>query len=148
MRKIFKRFAIVFIAVCAIVCLGVAVAGCGDSSDNSDKHTITVVYSDGTPVNGYKDGTGIVNGLTGETYVKVQICITKANSDVIENCYINVPLGEDGTVEYEVGDTLPALTAGKRYHVALYFLKDGYTYDDTKTFMSSATDLTITVTNK
>jgi hypothetical protein len=148
MRKIFKRFAIVFIAVCAIVCLGVAVAGCGDSSDNSGKHTITVVYSDGTPVNGTTDGTGYVQGQANETYVYVQICITKANSDEIEKCYITVPLGADGTVEYEVGDKLPELTEGKRYHVQLNYLKDNKTYDESKTFMSSATDLTITVTNK
>jgi hypothetical protein len=91
----------------------------------------------------------MVSGSTTETNVKVQICITKPNSDEIKNCYINVGLGADGTVEYEVdGKTLPELADGERYHVQLNYLKDGYTYDESKTFMTTATDLTITVTTK
>jgi hypothetical protein len=158
MRKILKRVAIALSLVISVVCLCLAIPACG--SENKSTYTISVVYSDGSAVNGHKDGNAYyMNDPDNETYVKVQICIVKPGIDFSnydeENdlliCLKPELLGEDGKYEYTVGDSengIRALNEGESYHVKLIGLKDNYTIDQLETFMTSASDLTIVVTTK
>jgi hypothetical protein len=160
MRKILKRVAIALSLVISVVCLCIAIPACGSGETSGNKHTITVVYSDGSTVNGHTDGNAYyMDDPTNETYIKVQICIVKPGTDFnnydetkdLMLCLLPEVLGVDGKYEYTVGNAsngIRALNEGEAYHVVLIGLKDGYTIDQTKTFMTTATDLTITVTTK
>lgn len=71
MKKIFKALTIAVIALTAVFAC-VFVAGCTDKSEPKSDYNFTIVYEDGTAVNGQKDS---VNG--GKVYIQIcaHVCI-------------------------------------------------------------------------
>lgn len=130
MKKIFKRISLALTLAIAIVCLCSFMAACGEENKS---YTVTVVYADGSPVDGTQGEGGQLN---------VQICTAQMNGKLIQ-CYNSFNVGSDGKVTIE---TWPELQQNVQYHLQLNNLPAGYTYDDQATFLTQADNITITLT--
>ena len=134
MNKWFKRIALCSILAVAVVCMGIFVAGC-DKTTSTD-YVITVVYPDGTPVNGETDGT---TGMSG-TCVQVQLC----QADDPIKCYQKVTLGTDGIARIKA-EAIESALGKVTYAVHVQGLPSTYTADDTLTVDATHKTLTITL---
>lgn len=118
MKKMIKRIAVLLVIALAAIGMTVFTAACGSKGET---FSVTVLYPDGTPVNGLTDGT---DGTEGDgtimlTYVFVQWCDEKG-------CSNQVRIGEDGTAS----NNLEVPTDGNSYHILLTGLPEGYTFED------------------
>ncbi len=143
-----KRRIITIVATLAVIvatlCLGLTMTACTEKK--ADSYKISVVYADGTPVNGLTDGIG---GADDEgnalTKVLVQICAVNPDTHATGFCNAQIDLGADGKVEVKKGGLNEAKRkSDEKWHVQLNGLKDGYTYDDI--YLDSYGSYTITVT--
>ncbi len=71
MKKLFKTLTVAILALAALFACAFAV-GCSDTPEESADYVFTLVYKDGTKVNGQTDGVG-------GTKVATQICLPGAN---------------------------------------------------------------------
>lgn len=113
MKKFIKRFIPVLVLLLCLSCFCMTACGGGASTD----YVITVVYPDGSAVNGQTDGT---TGMT-ETKVQIQICAEG------EQCLNPSDLGEDGKVSFPA-EMVESLT-GDQYKVQINGCPEGYTYE-------------------
>ncbi|MGN0817991.1 MAG: hypothetical protein ACI4L9_03380 [Candidatus Coproplasma sp.] len=132
MKKILKRITLALSLAIAVACLCSLFAACEDNGSNTT-YTVTVVYSDGSPVDGTTGADGQMN---------VQICTAQMNGKLIQ-CYNTFNVGSDGKATI---DKWPELQQNVQYHLALNNLPEGYTYDENETYMAAAGNLTITLT--
>ncbi|MGN0814201.1 MAG: hypothetical protein ACI4MH_03110 [Candidatus Coproplasma sp.] len=133
MKKIFKRIALVLSLTLAVACLCSLFAACGDDNNSNKPYTVTVVYADGSAVDGTQGEDGQLN---------VQICTAQLNGKLVQ-CYYIFNVGSDGKATI---DNWPELSQNLQYHLQLNNLPAGYTYDENATFLTAAGDLTITLT--
>ncbi len=110
-----------------------------NNNNNNDENSfvITVVYADGTAVDGTKDGTA---GMSG-TLIKVQIC-DKTNESL---CYTPQDLAANGILKIDIA-TLKEVVPADTYAIKLIGVKDGYTYQAGELTEANKT-VTITLTN-
>lgn len=119
MQKIFKRVAILLAVMISVVCLGVCLTACNESG-----YSVTVVYSDGTAVDGTKDG---VNDLDpDDKTVEVQICVADANGETL-NCFSSKKLDANGKATLDEPDY--QLKSGEKFKIQVNNLPKGYTYE-------------------
>ena len=139
-RILLTALSVVFALVC-----GVIATGCNGGDDNNNNNnnnnptetifTVTVVYPDGTTVDGTTEGTG---GLEGNI-VNVQFCSTAEDGA----CATPIPLGADGKVSVNVNDLIDGVT---EYKVRVLGCPEGYSCNDYSYFAEGSTTITITLT--
>lgn len=100
MQKILKRLFVILMSAIAITCFAL-LAACQPNDDEfkeeDGKIVITVVYPDGSPVNGHVDGTKFDSELNLETVVQMQFCTTAGS------CSSLTPtLGENGKIKLDI----------------------------------------------
>lgn len=136
MKKTVLRIALAVMAAIA-ACLCLFAAACADGSENEKTNTysVTVVYSDGSAVNGTTDGVNPYD--SNDKQITVQWCLEE--NGVLGTCYPPVALGADGKAST---DTLPALNENQKYHIQLNYAPGEYT----DVSVSATGDVTITVT--
>ena len=138
MKNLTKK-SILTIVLALMLTFVFGLTACGDKKENNDENNfvITVVYADGTAVDGKKDGTA---GMSG-SLIRVQIC-DKTNET---SCYAPQDLGADGILKVDI-TTLKAAVSADTYAVKLIGVKDGYTYQAGELSETNKT-VTITLTN-
>jgi hypothetical protein len=136
MQKILKRIAFTATLVLAIVCLCSFFAACGEKEDTS-VYTVTVVYPDGTAVNGQTEGTA------GSDDKKVMVQICDATNEA--RCYKLQQLGTDGVVTVDAAALEEALTGATSFSVHLNGVPTGYTYDNSKILTTTSHSVKITL---
>ena len=128
MQKIFKRLAVVLMAVIASACLLLIVSACTDGKvpEGGDgvpegKVLVTVLKPDGTPVNGLTDGNGYDGELNSETVVKIQFCLY-GSEDLAEQLTCNTPttLGEDGKLMLDIQNNIEYMANSFAEYETLY----------------------------
>lgn len=134
MQKILKRITLALTIALAIICLCSLFAACGDEEDTS-VYKVTVLYTDGSIVNGQTDGTAGTDGKK----VIVQIC----DATNLERCYKPVQLGTDGTVSIDATALEEALTGASTFAVHLNGVPTGYSYDDSEVLTTTSHSVTI-----
>ena len=109
MNKFMKSFVTAMLAVCMVVCLGLAAACTQDEKADPNSIEVTVQLPDGTAAKG----------------VNVQICAD--NGDEV-GCLMPVPVGEDGKVVIDVKKKIEKNTT--LFAVHLLGVPEGYAYVD------------------
>ncbi|MDE7453783.1 MAG: hypothetical protein K2N22_05175 [Clostridia bacterium] len=148
MKKTIITIVAILTVMVATLCMSLTLTACGDKK--ADSYNFTVVYSDGTAVNGHKDGIGGVdeNGDQG-TEISIQICAVNPDTDDTGFCTSPVLIGTDGKVSITSGTkegqlNESKLEAGYKWHVKLIGEKSGWTYTDL--YLDGYGDYTITIT--
>lgn len=127
-----KRRIITIVATLAVIvatlCLGLTMTACTEKK--ADSYKISVVYADGTPVNGLTDGIG---GADDEgnalTKVQAQICAADYETGITgpsDFCTPMLDIGADGKLEVKTLDE-SKLKENQKWHVKLTGLKEEYT---------------------
>lgn len=116
MQKVFKRISLIVAMLLCTVFLGVCATACGESAANTI--TVSVVYPDGSAVNGETDGTGGMN----ENELSVQFC----NADNESLCYTPISVNAEGKATVSVNDLKSAIGEAK-YKVTVLGAPEGYT---------------------
>lgn len=104
MQKTLKRLFVILMSAIAITCFALF-AACQPNDDDEFKEedgkiVITVVYPDGSPVNGHEDGTMFDTKLNKDTVVKVQFCTAvDAEGGACSPLYV---LGENGKIKLDI----------------------------------------------
>ncbi|MBD5632393.1 MAG: hypothetical protein HDP34_04110 [Clostridia bacterium] len=118
----------------SVTCMALFATACDGNDDKN--YSVTVVYADGTAVNGTTDGTG---GMDGKT-VQIQVC----QKDDPTKCYQLVSVDANGKVTIEA-EKIEAVLGTVTYAVHVQGLPTGYTYDDNYTLSQSSRSITITL---
>lgn len=132
MKKIVKRIFLALSLALSVIGLCSFMMACGEENT---QYTVTVVYADGSPV----DGT---QGKNGEQ-IEVQICyytLTGVNKGCSPTMYY---VGSDGKV---VISSWPELAQNLQYHIQLNNVPEGYDYDANQTYLTEPANLMITLT--
>lgn len=142
-----KRRLITVIAALAVIaatlCMGLTMTAC---KTKTESYKISVVYADGTPVNGLTDGTkGVKDNGDPDTKVLIQICAVNPDTEVTGFCNPMLDLGADGKLEVKKSDVNEAKRKdNEKWHVNIVGLKDGYTFNDI--YLNGYGSYTVTVT--
>lgn len=157
MQNFLKKFGAIFVALLATVCLAVFAVACGnddedpdnggnppidDENPNGDEYatdtfTVTVLYEDGTPIDGTKHSSGeswIMDALwptmsMPASYAQVQFCSVLADG-TLGTCANPVNIGEDGKATLNVADIVSVAETVNTTTVELHILNvKGYGYD-------------------
>lgn len=137
MQKIIRRLALLLTVALSVICIGIVASACKDDKKTSN-YVVTVVYPDGTAVNGTTEGYNIDD--EDDTQVTVQICVLLANGTTGQ-CFDKVELGEDGkatipTPDYTLGD-------GENFKIQVNNIPEGYEYDKTEPAADNPKEVTI-----
>ncbi len=142
MQKTLRRTALGLIITVAILCMGIFAAACNKDDEEATSFKITVVYPDGKAVNGETDGTaGVKSDGSQGTEVLIQLC----DADNQANCYKQLTLGTDGTLEIKISDVEKALKNAKNYELHINGLPTGYSYDGHDTLSKDNAEIKITL---
>lgn len=124
MQKTFKRLAVILLAIVATVCVAFSLTACGETVTD---YVVTVVYPDGTAVNGTTDG---VNPLDPSVKaVTVQICLVDGG------CYDTQTLDANGKATLKAPSY--QLKEGEKFKLQVNNVPEGY-----KCTIESATERT------
>lgn len=125
MKKTILTIAATLAVIVAALLAAFAFSACVKKADS---YAFTVVYEDGTPVNGLTDGTAGVkeNGDDG-TEVQIQICAVDSVTHETGFCTTPQAIGADGKIEIKPDES--KLGGNQKWHVQINGM-DGYTYED------------------
>ncbi|MDE5722466.1 MAG: hypothetical protein K2I30_07015 [Clostridia bacterium] len=142
MIKTLRKITLGAVIALAVVCMGIFAAACDKNDDGGEAYVITVLYPNGSAVDGQTEGTGGVIG-DGEqgTFVMVQLC----DADNEEHCYTQLRLGADGKLSIPASELEEALSGVNNFAVHLNGLPEGYGYDDNYKVSKTNKEVTITL---
>ena len=149
MKKTIITIVAILTVMVATLCMSLTMTACDKKADS---YNISVVYADGTAVNGHTDGIGIDNDVDGETAIHIQICAVKpVNDDGLGHCTSPILLGTDGKVSIKSGTGIGQLDEsqlkdGYKWHVQIMDgdIPTGWTYNDV--YLDGYGNYTITIT--
>lgn len=121
MKKFVSKLALI-LAVALTLCTAAFLGACdgNNTTKTATEFSVTVIYADGSPVDGTKDGGDNYEGI-----IKIQFCDASG-----ESCATPIPLGADGKVTKSISELKEALGGVENFSLHVLGLKDGYTYDE------------------
>lgn len=132
-----KKFTAIILSLALVVAFALFTTACDPTPSDPTTYNITVVYENGTAVNGKLDGVGFNAADGTETNVKIQFC----NMDG-SNCGTPVLLSENGTCTLTVSQIKTEIGNGP-YKIKVANGPDGYVYDYVQ--LGSNANITITL---
>ncbi len=129
MKKTLKSLALATVIAIAAVCMGLFAAAC-DKDEEATSFTVTVLYTNGTAVNGETDA------------LKVQLCTSDGS------CFMKLPVVDaNGKASFDISEVETAL-GGDTFLVHVIFNSQVLNLKQEATVSRSAPSVTVTLANR